>query len=38
VERRLNDRTAMTQLGDQLKKRFPQSAQTAAYDRGSFDD
>lgn len=38
VERRLNDRVAMAQLGDQLKKRFPQSAQTAAYDRGSFDD
>jgi len=38
VERRLNDRVAMVQLGEQLKKRFPQSAQSAAYDRGSFDD
>jgi type IV pilus assembly protein PilF len=38
VERRLNDRVAMAQLADQLKKRFPQSAQSAAFDRGSFND
>jgi len=38
VERRLNDRVAMRQLGEQLKKRFPQSRETAAYDRGAFDE
>jgi type IV pilus assembly protein PilF len=38
VERRLNDRTAMAQLGDQLKKRFPGSSQSAAYERGAFDE
>jgi type IV pilus assembly protein PilF len=38
VERRLNDRVAMAQLGEQLKKRFPQSSQTAAYARGAFDE
>jgi type IV pilus assembly protein PilF len=38
VERRLNDSTAMRQLGDQLKKRFGQSREAIAYDRGSFDE
>ena len=38
VERRLNDRVAMGQLGDQLKKRFPQSRESAAYERGAFDE
>jgi type IV pilus assembly protein PilF len=38
VERRLNDQVAMRQLGDQLKKRFPQSREAAAYDRGTFDE
>jgi type IV pilus assembly protein PilF len=38
VERRLNDRVAMLQLGDQLKKRFPQSREATAYDRGAFDE
>jgi type IV pilus assembly protein PilF len=38
VERRLNDRVAMTQLADQLKKRFPQSREAAAYVRGAFDE
>jgi type IV pilus assembly protein PilF len=38
VERRLNDRVAMAQLADQLKKRFPQSTQSAAYDRGAFNE
>ncbi|MGE0331816.1 MAG: type IV pilus biogenesis/stability protein PilW [Ramlibacter sp.] len=38
VERRMNDRVAMEQLGDQLKKRFPQSRETAAYTRGAFDE
>jgi type IV pilus assembly protein PilF len=38
VERRLNDSTAMRQLGEQLKKRFGQSREAIAYDRGSFDE
>jgi len=38
VEHRLNDRLAMRQLGDQLKKRFASSREAAAYDRGAFDD
>lgn len=38
VERRLDDRIAMRQLGEQLKKRFPQSREAAAYEKGAFDD
>lgn len=38
VERRMNDRVAMSQLADQLKRRFPQSREGQAYDRGSFDE
>lgn len=38
VERRMDNRVAMLQLADQLKKRYPQSREFAAYERGSFDD
>lgn len=38
VERALNNRTAMEQLADQLKRRFPQSKETAAFERGAFDE
>ena len=38
VERRMNDRDAMRQLGEQLRKRFPQSSERAAYDKGTFDE
>ena len=38
VERGLGNREAMSQLGDQLRKRFAQSREAAAYDRGSFND
>jgi type IV pilus assembly protein PilF len=38
VERHLNDDVAMKQLGEQLKKRFSQSREAAAYDRRAFDD
>jgi type IV pilus assembly protein PilF len=38
VERRMNDQVAMRQLGDQLKKRFGQSREAAAYQRGAFDE
>lgn len=38
VERRLGNREAMEQLGVQLKKRFAQSREAAAYERGAFDE
>ena len=38
VERRLNDNVAMQQLGETLRKRFPQSRERGAYDRGAFDE
>jgi len=38
VERRLNDRIAMTQLSEQLRRRYPQSRQLASFERGAFDD
>lgn len=38
VEQRLNDRVAMSQLGDQLRRRFPQARETAAYGRGAFNE
>lgn len=38
TERKLNNRTAMQQLGDQLRKRFARSAEAAAYERGAFNE
>lgn len=38
VERQLANRDAMLQLAGQLEKRFPQSTQAAAYQRGSFNE
>ncbi len=38
VEQRLNDRVAMLQLADQLKRRFPQSPEMTSYVKGAFDD
>jgi type IV pilus assembly protein PilF len=38
VERRLGEQVAMRQLGDQLKRRFPQSREAAAYERSAFDE
>lgn len=38
VERRMNNREAMLQLVDQLKKRFPQSRELVAYEKGAFDE
>jgi type IV pilus assembly protein PilF len=38
VERRLDNREAMLQLADQLKRRFPQSPELASYERGQFTD
>ncbi len=38
VERRLNNDEAMQQLVTQLKRRFPNSREVIAYDRGAFDE
>lgn len=38
VEQRLNDTAAMSQLSDQLRKRFPQSRERGALDRRAFDE
>jgi len=38
VERRMNDQVAMGQLGEQLKKRYGQSREALAYERGAFDE
>ena len=38
VERRLENRDAMQQLAGQLKKRFGQSRELAAFERGAFDE
>lgn len=38
IERRLGDQAAMMQLAGQLVKRFPQSSQAGAYQRGAFDE
>ncbi len=38
VEHRLGDPVALRQLGEQLKKRYPQSREMAAYDKGTFDE
>lgn len=38
VERRLNNRQAMEQLASQLRRRFPQSRELLAYERGAFND
>ena len=38
VEQRMNDPVAMEQLGDQLKKRYPQSRERSAFDRRAFDE
>ena len=38
IERKLNNRDAMSQLGGQLQRRFPQSREAVAYERGNFDD
>jgi type IV pilus assembly protein PilF len=38
VERHLNDQLAMRQLGEQLTKRYGQSPEAVAYQRGAFND
>lgn len=38
VERRMDNREAMAQLGSQLKKRHPQSREYSAFERGAFNE
>ena len=38
VEQRLGNRDALRQLGDQLKRRYPQSREAGSYDRGAFHE
>ncbi|RYF31742.1 MAG: type IV pilus biogenesis/stability protein PilW [Comamonadaceae bacterium] len=38
VERALGDSVAMRQLADQLRKRFPESREFGAYERGAFNE
>lgn len=38
VERKLGNREAVAQLAGQLKKRFPQSVEASAFDRGAFNE
>lgn len=38
VEQRMQNREAMLQLAEQLVKRFPQSREAGAYQRGKFDE
>ena len=38
IERQMGNRDHMAQLGSQLKKRFPQSTELAAYERSAFDE
>ncbi len=38
VERKMGEGVAMGQLAEQLRRRFPQSPQWAAYERGAFDE
>ncbi|MBO9514427.1 MAG: type IV pilus biogenesis/stability protein PilW [Variovorax sp.] len=38
IERQLNNREAVTQLGGQLQRRFPQSREALAFERGNFND
>lgn len=38
IERQLNNREAASQLGAQLQRRFPQSREALAFERGNFND
>jgi type IV pilus assembly protein PilF len=38
IERKLNNREAAAQLGGQLQRRFPQSREATAYERGNLND
>lgn len=38
IERRMGNRASVDELGQQLRKRYPQSPQAQALDKGQFDD
>ncbi|MFY3383964.1 type IV pilus biogenesis/stability protein PilW [Paracidovorax sp. MALMAid1276] len=38
IERAIGDTVAMRQLADQLRKRYPESKEMGAYERGAFND
>ncbi|MBI2724713.1 MAG: type IV pilus biogenesis/stability protein PilW [Polaromonas sp.] len=38
IEQRLNNREVVSQLGDQLKRRYAQSKEAASYERGAFNE
>ncbi|MFN8918118.1 MAG: type IV pilus biogenesis/stability protein PilW, partial [Burkholderiales bacterium] len=38
IERKLGDRFAEERLANQLRRRFPDSRENMAYQRGNFDD
>ncbi len=38
IEQRLNNREAMLQLGDQLKKRYGQTREAGSYEKGAFNE
>lgn len=38
IERRLNNREVLAQLAGQLQRRFPESREAIAYERGNFND
>ena len=38
IERAIGDTVAMRQLADQLRKRFPDSKELGAYERGAFNE
>ena len=38
IEQRLNNREALSQLGDQLKKRYGQSREAGLYEKGAFNE
>jgi type IV pilus assembly protein PilF len=38
IEHRLGNRTGVQELGEQLRRRFPDSRETAAFEKGKFDE
>lgn len=38
IEKKLNDESGVTLLGRQLRERFPQAPETAAFEKGRFDE
>jgi type IV pilus assembly protein PilF len=38
IEQRLGNRSGVQELGEQLRKRFPESRETATFERGNFDE